>query len=135
MDRRVAPHHDTLPRFALAAAGTALAGSGRGHQAYVAVFVLGACLVAQVAVRPFKSRSQGRLETLSLLVSLVSLYLGQLFTLGGVGDVGTLVAVSAVVLVNLAFIVVVVRALATAAYAHCLAQRRHVKGMLRRCGR
>ena len=117
-------------KFMLAAAGVALAGTGRGHQAYVALLVAGVSLLAQLAMRPQASRSTANLEALSLAVSVASLYIGFLFTLGGVGESVEVACVLLLVVINFAFVLWMVRAVAVRSHS-TLALRRRSKALHR----
>lgn len=97
-----------LRKLLLVAASATLAGSGRCHEAFVAVVVLVACLAAQLYVKPYTYAADGRLETVSLVASASSLYLGLLFTLGNLEPAGEYVTVASLVAVNGLFAAVVV---------------------------
>ena len=111
-----------LRKAALAVTTTAV-GAAQGHQAYVAMLVVLVCLVAQQTVRPFANESKGTLETLSLTVSAASLYLGILFTLGGLGDTGELVAVAALAIINFSFVALLVFTLVSGALTRVKTKR------------
>ena len=64
-------------------------------------------LLAQTTAEPYESQQQGRMETMSLMASVASLYLGLLFTLGELGSVGEATALVFLVVVNLAFVLYV----------------------------
>ena len=74
----------TLRKFALVAVADGLAAATKPHRAAVSMLVLVAALVLHIAFKPYPSRSQGHLETASLAVVSLSLWLGLLFSLSPV---------------------------------------------------
>ena len=91
-------------------AGT-LAGSQHGHQAFVAIFIVVGCLMAQLTARPYTDATEGHLETASLVASSTSLFLGLLFILGGLSRTGELAAVATLAVLNVGYICWVVAVL------------------------
>ena len=95
-------------KLGLAVAGSMLGESANGHQAYVALLVVFVSLGAHLVFNPYDSASQGRLETVSLTASGLALYLGLLYTLGGLGQTGAAVAGGTLICVHAAFLTLMV---------------------------
>ena len=103
----------TLRKFALAAATATLGGGGDGHQAFVAILVLAVCLAAQLWAQPYADPQQGALDTASLVVCSLSLYLGLLFVLSGdtMSEAGRWVCSILLVAINAGFVLFMVVAM------------------------
>ena len=100
--------HVFADAIAAAVAGSMLGESANGHQAYVALLVVFVSLGAHLVFNPYDSASQGRLETVSLTASGLALYLGLLYTLGGLGQTGAAVAGGTLICVHAAFLTLMV---------------------------
>jgi len=98
-------------KFLIAAVAGTLAGSQHGHQAFVAIFIVVGCLMAQLTARPYTDATEGHLETASLVASSTSLFLGLLFILGGLSRTGELAAVATLAVLNVGYICWVVAVL------------------------
>lgn len=82
--------------------------SANAHQIYAGCLVYAFFLALHLWFRPYASAKQGAMETVSLVVSALSLYVGQLFSIGHLAPAVEAIAAGAVLLINVAFVVLCV---------------------------